>query len=262
MDATIANANKQLDKLLRPLFESRVFLAVLALFFALYAGFLAPALPNGVIRFFDTIVGKLLFIFLIAFVASRNVENSFQVALIVSVIFLITLTVLNNLKAKEAFRNLGVEHFSLMNQMRGIVENMEDANMDKKCQNAVNFCATEGPNEIRGELWGTGMIKLPDGTEGIEVPEKGFAADKCQGYFKTCMGDKKDYSLFPKLEKGAAPNEESCRAVYTKEKCMAEYDIKPANEETCNKFLTLEKDKLKMAHSAEEEQHAADLKKK
>lgn len=250
MDATLANANKQLDNILRPLFESRIFLAVLALFFALYAGFLAPALPNGVINFFDTIVGKLLFIFLIAFVASRNVENSLQVALIVSVIFLITLTVLNNLKMKEAFRTIGTEHFSLMNQMRGLVENMEDMNMEKKCQNAVNYCATEGPNDVRGELWGTGMVKIPEGTQGVEVPESGFAGDQCRGYFKTCMGDNKDYKLFPKMV-AAMPNEETCKAIFTKDKCMEEYDVKPANEETCDSFVTVEKCKSKFPAAEE-----------
>ena len=168
MNATIAKANQQLDKLLRPLFQNTLFLVVVGLIFAIYAGFLAPALPNRVILFFDTIPGKLLFIFLIAFVASRNVENSLQVALIVSIMFLVTLTVLNNLKMKEAFQNLGVEHFSLMNQMRDLVEHMDPKKVDEvavdglakhndmlsQCNKAMNWCATQGTPEVRGKLWG------------------------------------------------------------------------------------------------------------
>jgi len=201
MDATIAKVNKQLDNVLRPLFENKTFMAVLALFFALYAGFLAPALPNGVIRFFDTIVGKLLFIFLIAFVASRNLENSFQIALIVSVIFLITLTVLNNLKMKEAFQSMGVEHFSLMNQMRNIVEHMEN-----KSDETDKEQKPEEPNKAD-----------------VDMCKTIFTEDKCMS----------TYNLKP-------ANEENCGAIFTKEKCMSAYDIKPANEETCDSFVTVD----------------------
>jgi hypothetical protein len=121
MADTVNELNKQLDNVLRPLFDNKIFVGLLGLFLAVYAGWLAPALPNSVIGFFDTPVGKLLFIFVIAFVASRDVPNSFQVALIVSIIFLVTLTVLNNLKMKEAFRNVGAEHFGLMEQMRDLM---------------------------------------------------------------------------------------------------------------------------------------------
>jgi hypothetical protein len=133
MADTVNELNKQLDNVLRPLFDNKIFVGILGLFLAVYAGWLAPALPNSVIGFFDTAIGKLLFIFVIAFVASRDVPNSFQVALIVSIIFLVTLTVLNNLKMKEAFRNIGAEHFGLMEQMRGLMGNnglMEHAEGD------------------------------------------------------------------------------------------------------------------------------------
>ena len=64
MADTINTVNKQLDAILKPLFENKIFVASLGLFLAIYAGWLAPALPNSVIGFFDTAVGKLLFIFL------------------------------------------------------------------------------------------------------------------------------------------------------------------------------------------------------
>ena len=124
---SLLNAN--LDDSLRPLFANKIFLASIGLFFALYAGWLAPKLPNSVIYFFDTIPGKLLFIFIIAFVASRRVENSFQVALVVSVMFLVTLTVLNKIKMQEAFQNLSMEHFNLMGTMQNI---MQEQQQDKE----------------------------------------------------------------------------------------------------------------------------------
>ena len=142
---SLLNAN--LDDTLRPLFADKYFLGAIALFFALYAGWLAPKLPNSVIYFFDTIPGKLLFIFIIAFVASRRVENSFQVALVVSVMFLVTLTVLNKVKMQEAFQNLSMEHFNLMGTMQNIMQGQqqedyaaEDGKEDKPCKQPGNIC--------------------------------------------------------------------------------------------------------------------------
>jgi hypothetical protein len=59
----------------------------IGLIVALYGAFLAPALPAPVIRFFDTFLGKLLFLFLIAYLSTQNI----QIALIVALGFLVTL---------------------------------------------------------------------------------------------------------------------------------------------------------------------------
>jgi hypothetical protein len=73
---------------------------VLALLIAIYAGLAAPALPNSVIRFFDQWYGKLLFITIIALLASRNI----QIALMVSVVFFIILHTASELDIKERFQ--------------------------------------------------------------------------------------------------------------------------------------------------------------
>jgi len=152
---SLLNAN--LDNSLRPLFANKYFVGSIALFFALYAGWLAPKLPNSVIYFFDTIPGKLLFIFIIAFVASRNVENSFQVALVVSVMFLVTLTVLNKVKMQEAFQNLSMEHFNLMGTMQNLIKGQENYSESSDCQDDTQCkhgekcnmgkCEPVGPSE-------------------------------------------------------------------------------------------------------------------
>ena len=72
---------------------------VTSLVIALYAGMAAPALPDRVILFFDTVVGKLLFLFLIGFVASRNI----RVALMVAVAFVVTLHVVNQRTTERYF---------------------------------------------------------------------------------------------------------------------------------------------------------------
>ena len=94
-------------KTLDSLFNNKTFTTVVSLTLALYAGLAAPALPDSIVYFFDSIVGKLLFLFLIGFVASRNI----QVALMIALAFLITLYIANK-RATEKFLNYGyIENF-------------------------------------------------------------------------------------------------------------------------------------------------------
>lgn len=115
MENSIDQLNSQLNTVLRPLFANKTFVATLALFFALYAGRLAPKLPNFFISFFDTTLGKFLFVFVLAFVASRDLPNTMNISLLIAFIFVLALTTFNSNKLKEQFRHLGSEHFSTMN---------------------------------------------------------------------------------------------------------------------------------------------------
>ena len=81
------------------LLDDEKFATVTSLVIALYAGMAAPALPDSVVLFFDTIVGKLLFLFLIGFMASRNI----RVALMIAVAFVVTLHVVNQRNTEKYF---------------------------------------------------------------------------------------------------------------------------------------------------------------
>ena len=81
------------------LLDDEKFATVTSLVIALYAGMAAPALPDSVVLFFDTIVGKLLFLFLIGFMASRNII----VALMIAVAFVVTLHVVNQRNTEKYF---------------------------------------------------------------------------------------------------------------------------------------------------------------
>jgi hypothetical protein len=83
------------------------FSTVSSLILALYAGMAAPALPNSVILFFDTIPGKILFLFLIGFMASRNI----QVALMIAVAFVVTLHVANQRTTEQYINFMARERF-------------------------------------------------------------------------------------------------------------------------------------------------------
>ena len=94
----------KLNKLTK-LFENKTSKTIITLILALYASAVAPALPNNIILFFDSVLGKLLFIFLIAYVASRDV----QVAIMLAVAFIITLTVIDRRR---------IEQFAIQNQQQ------------------------------------------------------------------------------------------------------------------------------------------------
>ena len=84
---------------------------ILSLIIALYAGVIAPALPNKVINFFDTKIGKFLFIFLIAYTSNNNIK----ISLMLSLVFVITLCIANNkniqnqLKKFEKFESTSMD---------------------------------------------------------------------------------------------------------------------------------------------------------
>jgi len=113
--------------------ENKNVTAAVSLLLALYAGLAAPALPNVVITFFDTFLGKVLFIFLIAFVASKNV----QVAIMLSVAFIVTLNVANKRYA-ESFMN--IEQF---NNENFDADEEEDENEDFHADEEEDFHADE-----------------------------------------------------------------------------------------------------------------------
>jgi hypothetical protein len=230
----VKEINDQMDKVLRPLFANKYFIAFLFAFVGLYSGFLAPKLPNSVIYFFDTTFGKLLFIFLIAFVASRNVPNSFTVALVVSVAFLLTLTVLQKTKVREAFR-ITMEHFE--NEEEDADKKEDDADekeddaveyfeaekadakakeVEKKmtCEQISDRCAKVNKGEMQTKLCNSSLI-LDTSVKPLDAPNLNdldtvFTENNCKGYLRKCMNDNKSYV-----------------------KTVEMVDIKPSDKETC-----------------------------
>lgn len=75
------------SQFIHSLLRNKTVTTVISLILAIYATLAAPALPNSVIMFFDQWYGKLLFMFLIAFVAS----HSLQIAIIIAILFFILL---------------------------------------------------------------------------------------------------------------------------------------------------------------------------
>ena len=73
--------------------------SALTLFLILYAGLIRPRLPDFLATLFENPFFRLLFLFLLAYVSSRNS----QVALIVAVAFMVTMHILSTQRMAEGF---------------------------------------------------------------------------------------------------------------------------------------------------------------
>ena len=89
----IKDLNKYIDKI----FQNETFVNLLTLFVALYAGVIAPKLPDSIINLFNSSISKILLLFMIAYTSSKNIKLS----LMISIIFIIT----NNLSNKRYLEN-------------------------------------------------------------------------------------------------------------------------------------------------------------
>jgi hypothetical protein len=94
------NSLNNLDNQFRRMLNNKSVVSVLSLLLALYAGAAAPKLPNEVVLFFDSVLGKTLFMFLIVYLSSRNTQLSIMVA----VAFLVTLSCMNK-RNLEGFKD-------------------------------------------------------------------------------------------------------------------------------------------------------------
>ena len=84
---------------LTDLMNNPYFSAGLTLFLVLYGGMAKPDLPDFVMDLFDNALFRVLVLFLIAFTSVRNS----QVALVVAVVFTITMNLVSERKMAEGF---------------------------------------------------------------------------------------------------------------------------------------------------------------
>jgi len=91
MDNISEEFNKQVNGAFRVIDSSRVFSTVLGLFLALYASLAAPALPKSITNIFKSTWFRLIFMFMIAYISTKNPS----IAIISAVALLVTLQTLH-----------------------------------------------------------------------------------------------------------------------------------------------------------------------
>ena len=92
---------KSISKMLDPeyLVQNTYLFAVLTVFLTMYGPRLQPQLPESLRNLFDNIVFRGVVLFLIGYLSSNN----FQVSLIVTIIFLVTMNILHTNEVLEKF---------------------------------------------------------------------------------------------------------------------------------------------------------------
>ena len=114
--------------------SNKTIFALVSVLLALYAGLIAPALPNSFIKAFDTKLGKVFFIFLIGLTASKNTA----VSLMVAITFVILLHMSNKVQAEE-FRNLSEKKAKIIENKKHKLNNF----------GTETFKNWEFPNDIK-----------------------------------------------------------------------------------------------------------------
>ena len=146
---------------------------VTTLLLGLYAALAAPALPNNVILFFDTLVGKLLLLFVIGYTASQNI----QVSLMVAVAFVVTLHVLNKRQTEEYINFLRRENFITLVQDTEEADSVKLESFDGAVNKGVErFMQEEKSDELAEEVEvdEEGEDEVNEEGEGeVEVDEEG-----------------------------------------------------------------------------------------
>jgi len=102
-----AKVGKRMGRGVERLFKINGAELVCLLVLALYAGLAAPALPNVLIEMADSLLGRIVFLFLIGYVASKNIK----VALMVAVAFSVTLHIANKRVTESYINALRYERF-------------------------------------------------------------------------------------------------------------------------------------------------------
>jgi len=123
--------------------QDRTTSIVVSVVLALYAGLAAPKLPNSVVMFFDTMIGKVLFLFLIGFMASRNV----QVALMIAVAYVVTLHIANKRTTEEYINFLKRERFMNYYELFATADEVKEKN-----KKALGTKLCEKIKELSGSL--------------------------------------------------------------------------------------------------------------
>lgn len=123
--------------------QDRTTSIVVSVVLALYAGLAAPKLPNSVVMFFDTMIGKVLFLFLIGFMASRNV----QVALMIAVAYVVTLHIANKRTTEEYINFLKRERFMNYYELFATADEVKENN-----KKALGAKLCEKIKELSGSL--------------------------------------------------------------------------------------------------------------
>ena len=105
---TVNDFSRSVDNFLKNVYSNKTANAVIGLFLVLYAGLAAPKLPRSVAKIFGNPVFKFVFLFLIAYMASRNIS----VAIIASVALAVSMQTFSYHQATQKVQDVVEEEIS------------------------------------------------------------------------------------------------------------------------------------------------------
>lgn len=127
---TVNDFSRSVDNFLKNVYSNKTANAVIGLFLVLYAGLAAPKLPRSVAKIFGNPVFKFVFLFLIAYMSSRNIS----VAIIASVALAISMQTFSYHQATKKVQDVVEEEINRIQENSDIevtdtdVEPVEEVN--------------------------------------------------------------------------------------------------------------------------------------
>ena len=90
---------------LKKIFGNQYISTIITIFLALYAALLGPELPSGLRKLFNNTIFRIIILFLIVYRANKDP----RLAIMIAVVFVLTLDFMTRMDAKEAFRSMNLE---------------------------------------------------------------------------------------------------------------------------------------------------------
>merc|ERR1711871_894250 len=111
----VENLSRTVDNSLKAIYSDKTTSAVIGLFLVLYAGLAAPKLPKSVAKMFGYTAFRLVILFLVAYMSSRNTS----IAIIATVALVVSMQTLSYHETKEKMQEV------IENEIEEEIENHE-----------------------------------------------------------------------------------------------------------------------------------------
>merc|ERR1712072_256562 len=149
---TVNDLSRQVDSFLKSVYSNKTANAVIGLFLVLYASLAAPKLPKSVAQIFGNKIFKMIFLFLVAYMASRNVS----VAIVAAVALVVSMQTFSFHQANEKVQQIVEEEANRYEEdTENIRVNTESENSENQENNEYLPVAeektsllTQGENEV------------------------------------------------------------------------------------------------------------------
>ena len=159
----VSNSLKQVDTSISGILANPVYYGILAIFLAMYGPRLSPKLPKPIRQLFNNNYFRFAVILLVIYMSNKDLS----MALIITIGFILVMSLANSQEVEEQFTQNGREGFSEFDSIREFYDDEEEFTNPNSPENIEQF-EDAGDSEESEELQGPG-----DEDEDFQGPSEG-----------------------------------------------------------------------------------------